>query len=334
MDHFLSPLFLAWPLLAGFVLDAIIGDPETKYHPIRFIGRLINWEEDKLYRAHFSKRLTGMFLVIATLAVTLGVGLGISLLLFRMNFFLGCAWSVFIFYAGLSFRSLLDAGEKVAHDLRKGDHAAARAHLANIVSRDTKNLSDHDIIRGTIESLSENLNDAIIAPLFYAFLFGIGGIIAYKTVNTLDSMVGYKTEHYVKFGWCAARLDDVLNFIPARLAFLFVIVASVILRYDTGLCWKTVLKQSQTGESPNGGIGICAFSGALGVQLGGMNHFHGQPSLTPTIGRAEHELSIEDILRSQKLIIVSTVVGLVVLLTMVSVLLKFTWFKFIFSINV
>lgn len=308
MDHFSSLLFL-WPLVAGFVLDAIIGDPETKYHPIRFIGRLVNCEEKILYETALPKRLAGILLVCATMAITLGIGLGISWFFFQARPLLGYAWSIFIFYAGLAFRSLLDAGEAVARDLRNGDLHAARRHLSRIVSRETKDLPEQDVVRGTIESLSENLSDAIIAPLFYAFLFGIGGIIFYKTANTLDSMIGYKTERYMKFGWCAARLDDVLNFIPARVAFLFVLAASFLLRYDVASCWTTVLRQSQTGESPNGGIGICAFAGALGIQLGGTNYFGGRPAVTPTIGIAKHEISVDHIRQSKKLIVASTIIG-------------------------
>ena len=168
-------------------------------------------------------------------------------------------------------------------------------------------------MRGAIESLSENLSDAIIAPLFYAFLFGMPGIVLYKTVNTLDSMIGYKSERYIKFGWCAARLDDVLNYIPARVAFLFVFAAAAVLRYHPVSAWKTVARYSQTGESPNGGIGICAFAGALGVTLGGANTFHGAPSITPVIppvGITPASLSFRTIMRAEYLIVASTLTGI------------------------
>ena len=217
-----------------------------------------------------------------------------------------------VIYFCLAFRSLIDAGERVASDLKKNDIESARKHLSWIVSRDTDRLDEHDIIRGTIESLSENLNDAVIAPLFYAFLFGVPGIVFYKTANTLDSMIGYKSERYLKFGWCAARLDDVLNFIPARITFLLVLAGAAILQYDPKSAWKTVFKYSQTGESPNGGIGICAFAGALRVTLGGTNYFDGKPSVTPTVppvGTIAVPLSQKDIKKTERLIVASTLVG-------------------------
>ncbi len=295
------------------MLDVIIGDPETKYHPIRFVGWIIKKGEAALYNTRLPKRLGGVVLVIGVIAITVGVTTDIFFLLFHVAPMLGWIWAAIIIYFCLAFRSLIDAGECVRKDLVKNNIASARKHLSWIVSRDTNTLHESDVIRGTIESLSENLNDAVIAPLFYAFLFGMPGIVLYKTANTLDSMIGYKSERYLKFGWCAARLDDVLNYIPARIAFLFVFVGAAILRYDVVAAWRTVFKYSQTGESPNGGIGICAFAGALRVTLGGMNSFNGAPSPTPTIppvGAIATPLSPRQIRRAEYLIIGSTLVGI------------------------
>ena len=311
MIHALFPSLLA--IFFAFVLDAIIGDPETKYHPIRFIGWLIKKGEIALYNTPLPKRLGGIVLVLGTIAATLCTTIGIFLALFYVAPALGWGWTVIVIYFCLAFRSLIDAGERVRRDLSRRDLAAARMHLSWIVSRDTDQLNEINIVRGAIESLSENLSDAIIAPLFYAFLFGMPGIVLYKTANTLDSMIGYKSERYIKFGWCAARLDDVLNYIPARVAFLFVFAAATILRYHPVSAWKTVARYSQTGESPNGGIGICAFAGALGITLGGANTFHGAPSLTPTIppvGITPAPLSSRTIMRAEYLIVVSTLIGI------------------------
>jgi adenosylcobinamide-phosphate synthase len=311
MIHALFPSLFA--IFSAFVLDAIIGDPETKYHPIRFIGWLIKKGEASLYDMSSPKRLSGIVLVLGTIVVTLCTTVGIFFALFYFAPWLAWWWTVIVIYFCLAFRSLIDAGERVCRDLLRRDLAAARMHLSWIVSRDTAALQESDIVRGAIESLSENLNDAIIAPLFYAFLFGMPGIVLYKTANTLDSMIGYKSERYIKFGWCAARLDDILNYIPARVAFLFVFAAAAILRYHPISAWKTVARYSQTGESPNGGIGICASAGALGITLGGTNTFHGAPSPTPIIppvGIAmPAPLSLHQIRRAEYLIVASTLIG-------------------------
>ncbi len=312
MIHALFPSLLA--IFSAFVLDAIIGDPETKYHPIRFIGWLIRMGEAALYYILLPKRLSGILLILGTIAATLCVTIGIFFVLFYFSPWLAWWWTVLVIYICLAFRSLIDAGERVRKDLTKNNLAEARMHLSWIVSRDADKLEEPDIVRGAIESLSENLSDAIIAPLFYAFLFGMPGIVLYKTANTLDSMIGYKSERYIKFGWGAARLDDVLNYIPARIAFLFVFAAATILRYHPVSAWKTVSRYSQTGESPNGGIGICAFAGALGVTLGGANTFHGAPSITPIIPPVgiptSAPLSSRTITRAEYLIVASTLIGL------------------------
>ena len=296
------------------MLDVIIGDPETKYHPIRFVGWIIKKGEGLLYNAPLPKRLSGILLVLLTITITLGITLGVLFALTRtLPPAFAWLWSVLVIYLCLAFRSLIDAGERVRKDLVKNKLADARKHLSWIVSRDTDHLQERDIVRGTIESLSENLSDAIIAPLFYAFIFGVPGIVMYKTANTLDSMIAYKSERYLKFGWCAARLDDVLNYIPARVAFLFVFVGAIILRCDAVAAWRTVSKYSQTGESPNGGIGICAFAGALRLTLGGVNSFGGTPSVTPTVppvGATSVALNPHQIRRAQYLIVASTLIGI------------------------
>ncbi len=299
-------------LILAFLLDAIIGDPETKYHPVRGIGWLIRRGEALLYRRSVPKRFGGIILVAGTLVGTIGITVGVSAFLFRMALPAGIAWNIAVVYFCLAFRSLIDSGERVARDLERGGIGAAREHLSWIVSRDTAGLGEHDIVRGTIESLSENLNDAVIAPLFYAFIFGMPGIVFYKTVNTLDSMVGYRTERYLKFGWAAARLDDVVNFIPARIALMLTVAGAALLRYDARSAWRTAMRYGQSGESPNGGLGICAFAGALRVTLGGTNFFDGVQETTPTvppIGASSHPLALTDIRRAERLIAATTLIG-------------------------
>ncbi len=298
-------------LFAALLLDAIIGDPESKYHPIRLIGWIIARGEDALYRPSIPKRAGGIILALGTIAAVQASAIGMHIALARIAPALGIAWDVLIIYICLAFRSLIDAGERIRKDLARNDLPSARRHLSWIVSRDTDALAEKDVIRGTIESLSENLNDAVIAPLFYAFLFGMPGILFYKSVNTLDSMVGYKNDRYRAFGWCSARLDDVVNFIPARIALLLITAGAFLLGYDPRGAWRTARRFGQAGESPNGGIGISGFAGALGIALGGTNFFGGTPSETPIVRPAADAPAptLRDIRRAERLIAVATLLG-------------------------
>ncbi len=298
-------------LFTALVLDAIIGDPESKYHPVRLIGWIIRRGESALYRPSVPKRAGGIVLALGTVGIVLALGAGAGAALARVSPAAGIAWNILVIYFCLAFRSLIDAGERVRKDLLRHDLPAAQRHLSWIVSRDTDALAEPDIVRGTIESLSENLNDAVIAPLFYAFLFGMPGILFYKSVNTLDSMVGYKNDRYRAFGWFSARLDDVVNFVPARIALVFTLAGAFLLRYDAIGAWRTARRYGRAGESPNGGLGITAFAGALGVMLGGTNFFAGAPAETPLVlpdGRAAAP-SLRDIRRAERLIAVATLLG-------------------------
>ena len=224
---------------------------------------------------------------------------------------MGAAAAVIIAYTTLATRSLYEETWRVAMALKGGDLHRARLLLGMVVGRDTAMLSPGEIWRALVETLAENLSDGVIAPLFYLALGGPALGMAYKAVNTLDSMIGYKNEEYRYLGWAAARLDDAVNYIPARLTAAFIVVAALLLGLDAGSAWRTWWSDGGRHTSPNAGRPEAALAGALGVRLGGAGTYGGQLVVKPTIGEERRRLSIDSILRSEQILFVST--GLMIL---------------------
>ncbi|MGL5578855.1 MAG: adenosylcobinamide-phosphate synthase CbiB, partial [Fusobacteriaceae bacterium] len=234
---------------------------------------------------------------------------------------LGTFAEILLLYTTLATRCLGDEGKRVYGILEKDDIALARKELSYLVSRDTASLDENQIIRGTLETISENSVDGVIAPMFYAFLgsfISVGGVslalplaMTYKAVNTLDSMVGYKNERYMDFGMCSAKFDDLLNFIPARLAGVFFIpVAGMFLRMDYKSAWRIFFRDRMNHSSPNSGNPESAFAGALGIQFGGITSYFGEIFEKPTIGDKVRDLTREDIKRCCNLLYGSSAVAL------------------------
>jgi adenosylcobinamide-phosphate synthase len=200
---------------------------------------------------------------------------------------------LYLAYSTLSIRGLDQAGNEVIEELRRHNTRAARSRLAMIVGRDTAILEEREIVRAVIETVSENCCDAVVAPLFYLSLGGVPAALAYKAINTLDSMIGYKNERYLHFGRFAARLDDAANFVPARLTAVLVALAAGVL----GLRWRDSLRivrrDAHLQPSPNSGYPEAAFAGALGIQLGGLNFYGGQPSEKAALGDPRNALGID-----------------------------------------
>mgnify|MGYP001772812723 CR=1 FL=1 len=222
---------------------------------------------------------------------------------------------VILIYTTISVKELARAGKEVARALEQRDIELARSKLAEIVSRDTHNLEEEDIIRGAIESLSENINDGIVAPLFYSFLGGAPLAMAYKAINTLDSMVGYKRDIYLYLGYFPAKIDDIANFIPARLSGIFIVISAFIL----GLNWKDsfriLMRDRLKHESPNSAHGMAAVSGALGIRLGGPTSYNGKIKDKPYIGDKTRNMSVKDIHTTIRIVYVSSLVAILVFLS-------------------
>lgn len=296
-------------LIFAFFLDLAIGDPRWLPHPVRMIGSAITRLENFLMRhaPKESERTAGIFLVAGiVLSVAVVTFLFHRLLLWSSADLLVITCTAFLVYlvsTTIAVRGLIDSARLVIESVQDCALEAARRKLSMIVGRDTAGLSEEGVLAATIETLAENLSDGIIAPVFYLVIGGLPLAMAYKAVNTLDSMVGYKNEKYIRFGWAAARLDDIANYIPARITgFLIVIATGILGIRDLGfgigkekanpqplipnpmLSLRIMLRDGRNHSSPNSGIPEAAMAGALGVRLGGPSTYGGTVVEKPHIG--------------------------------------------------
>lgn len=289
-------IFHAGHLAIAYAADLVLGDPHGWPHPVRWIGCLIGRVEKMLYGVKASpamQRFAGSVFWLTVVAVVSVTTLLFLALCSGIHQRLGEAAAIWIAYTTLATRSLHRESAKVADALRRGDLQLAREQVGMIVSRDTSQLEERDILRAAIETVAENISDGIVAPLFYLALGGPVAAMAYKAVNTMDSMVGYLNDRYRYFGWFAARADDVLNWIPARLSGFAIAGAAVFLRLDAKNALRIMRRDARKMKSPNAGFPESAAAGALGLQLGGTNVYFGQPVEKPTLGDPLHPLTLE-----------------------------------------
>jgi adenosylcobinamide-phosphate synthase len=299
-------------IAAAWGLDALLGDPEFLPHPVRAIGRLITALEPPARKSFNSARIAGIAVGIGVPLIAYACTFALILAAVLVDIRLGVVVSIFLIYTTLSTRCLGQEARAVLKRLDAGDTAAARKSLARIVGRDTKSLSQQEIVRAAIETVSENTVDGIVSPLFYAFLGGAPLAMAFKAISTLDSMVGYKDERYREFGWFSARLDDAANYIPARLCLLLIPLAALALMPGRALkIVRTMLRDGSKSPSPNAGWPESGFAGALGVQLGGACRYRGVMHEKPLLGSNEKELEPADITTSIRLMWATSVVTLV-----------------------
>lgn len=285
-------------LLCSFVVDAVLGDPNWSFHPIRLIGAAIETGERWLRRrprAPAIDFLLGSILVIVVVVATYTCSAFALHLAMLSSWWLGHLVTIFLGSFCLARRSLREHAQAVLAPLQAGDLEAARVMLARIVSRDTAQLSEAEVVRGAVESIAENSSDGIVAPLFYMAIGGVPLALAYKAVNTLDSMLGYHTERYEYFGKVAARLDDAVNFLPARLTVLALVGAAwmgkqVAYPFDAAAAWRTAWRDGHKHTSPNAGYPEAALAGALGVQIGGPSRYFGRMMDKPTLGDVQRPL--------------------------------------------
>ncbi len=305
---------LSYQILLAFCMDLLIGDPRGYPHPVRIIGHIARHLE-KITRKIFSA--TTIAGAVTTGTVVCGTFIctwGLLTELRSIHPMAETAASIFLIYTCISARSLYDESRPVFSHLKNGHTSLARTSLARIVGRDTENLNDKDISRATVETIAESTVDGIIAPLFYAFLGGAPLALAYKAVNTLDSMFGYRNDTYINFGRIPARLDDAANWIPARLGGLFMATAAVLCGFNGKRSWQTVRRDGAKHLSPNAGIPEAAMAGALGIQLGGSSFYGKHKVEKPYIGVAANEISAIDIIHSHKIMFASAILSLAVLL--------------------
>lgn len=285
-------------LLVGFLLDFFLGDPGGRWHPVAGIGKLIEGLEKILFprERHFRREFALGFVVVGIMVGGLGVVyFFLRRFLYSYSLLLFSAVEIYLIFNFLSLRTLLRRGEEVKQALEIGDLPGARKNLKNLVGRDTDHLSEWEVVRGCVESLAENLNDGVMAPLFYISLFGALGGLIYKVANTLDSMLGYKDFRYFFFGFASARLDDILNFIPARLSILFIALAASILGRWGRSALFVAFRDARKHKSPNAGWPESAMAGALGVRLGGVNYYGGKREEAAFLGDFVLDLTPERI---------------------------------------
>ncbi len=280
------------PLFVGITLDTLIGDPYRMPHPIRLFGNMIAWCDRKFNQGRYRKA-KGVAVAITLVCLVFAFFYGIERLLADYDVARWIFNSLFFFF-GICNRSLIAEALRVERYIQAGDIEGARKQVGYIVGRDTSNLSFHQIRTATLETLAENLSDGVIAPLFFYAIGGVPLMMAYKMVNTMDSMIGYKNEKYRDFGWFAARiLDDTANYLPARLtALLMVLIPPSI----EGL--RSIRKYARHHTSPNSGYPESALAGILNCRFGGPNIYHGKLVEKPYIGANERTLTHSDLIRT------------------------------------
>lgn len=286
----------AWIIGSALFLDVLIGDPLWLPHPVRWMGFFINKLEIFFRRNFINLRLAGFLLWLIMVGGTLFLSYAVLIISFKIHWIFGSMVNIVMIFYALAIKSLTAEGRIISGHLKSGDLAGARKRLQTVVSRDCSREDQRGIIRGTIETLAENLSDGIIAPLFFAALGGGPWALAYKAVNTLDSMVGYKNEKYKDFGWFSARADDVVNWIPARLTGVLIVLCSVFFFHHPVKAVRAWLRDSQKGPSPNGGIPIVTFAGARDMALGGDCYApDGSVISIPVVGGSGRPPSLKDI---------------------------------------
>ncbi len=305
-------LMFILPLLLGYLLDLIFGDPERLPHPIVWFGKMISWGEHRLNRGQH-RMAKGAVMSIAYILLVFFVLWGLIRLV--PNAILWCVLNTIIIFYCLAGTTLIREVRNVFLALDESLEAG-RKQVARIVGRDTSELTAQEVRTAALETLAENLSDGVIAPLFWLAVLGVPGMVAYKMVNTLDSMIGYRTERYKDFGCWAARIDDIANYIPARLTAVLMVIAS-----GKPSLLKFVWRNGRKHASPNSGYPEAALAGALDCRFGGPHYYFGELFDKPFIGENERDLTTADMLKAVRI----NRIAEVMMIALVIVVVGFFW---------
>lgn len=295
-------------------MDYMFGDPYWFPHPVKFIGKFINFFEGNVRKVVLTKKLkiAGFFLVLSTVSITYLCSLIMLLIAKFIHPIVYITINIILIWTCFAAKCLKDEALKVYYAIKEGDINLSRQLISYLVGRDTDHLNEKEIIKATVETVAENTSDGVIAPLFYMLIGGAPLGLVYKAINTMDSMVGYKNDEYLDFGFFAAKLDDVANYVPARITGLLIALTSVILNFNWKQSFKILVRDSNNHSSPNSGFPEAAVAGALDIGLGGTSIYFGKKVEKPTIGEDVRTIEVEDIKRTSKLMYGSTVIFLVV----------------------
>ena len=307
-------------LVLGYLLDLMIGDPHNIWHPVCGIGKLIQATEKHLRKllkeGKVRERIAGMLLVIIVCSISTVIPWAILFIAGKISVYLKLVVMAIMCCQLLATKSLKDESMKVHEKLEQKNLEGAREAVSMIVGRDTKQLTKEGVTKAAVETIAENTSDGIIAPLCY---MAIGGPVLgffYKAVNTMDSMVGYKNEKYVYFGWAAAKLDDVVNFIPARLSAFLMIIGAFFLRLNGKNAWNMYVRDRFNHASPNSAQTESVMAGALEVQLAGDAYYFGKLYKKKTIGDAKRPIQVSDIIKANQLLYVTSFLAMLMVVSL------------------
>lgn len=303
-------------LLLAAALDAVVGDPRWLPHPVRGMGIVIAWFD------HWIRRICRTDQALRVAGVCLAIGLPTAVYVAAafvieqaaaFSPLLGQAVEIGLAYTTLAGRDLFDHVQAVSRELERGNLDGAREAVARIVGRDSATLTEPEIVRATVETIAESTSDGIIAPIVYLTLGGAPLALAYKAINTLDSMIGHRDARYEYFGWASARIDDVMNWIPARLTGTFIAIAAALAtgQWDRVQdSWHILHRDGDKHPSPNSGRPEAAMAGALGIQLGGRNYYDGVPQDRQLIGEGTATLTSDHIKQASRIMVTTWGLGL------------------------
>ncbi len=314
--------FLPVEIIIAYTVELLGGGAKESPHPVRIIGKAIVFLEQRLRTAlggRIPERISGAVLTFIIVAGTYTITYLIASVLGGLNGTVEVIIGTIILYYTFSVRGLAVEAQRVLDALDAGDIYKARTNLSRIVGRDTKLLNEEQIIRACIETVAENTVDGFFSPLFYAAIGGPPLAMAYKAVNTLDSMVGHKDKRYLKFGWTSARLDDMANFIPARIAARVLPFAAYLCGANFQKSFYIIIRDGRKHPSPNSGIPEAGFAGALDVQLGGSSTYNGKASDKPFIGDAQDPLTTEKLRTAIKILYTSSVMAVAFACTILTI---------------
>lgn len=300
------------PFTVGYVLDLIIGDPHKFPHPVRAIGLLVKNVEKVLYRGKSLLRFKGLLLFIIVSTITFLITYFLVHYSSYLNKYIGYLISTILIFQILATKSLFTETNKVYKSLKNGDLVNAKRELSYLVTRDCENMEEEDVVRSTIETISENIVDGVTSPLFYILLGGAPLGMLYKAINTLDSMVGYKNSRYSDFGFFSAKFDDVVNFIPARLTSAIILISIFILRYNFTNAIKILRRDNNMHSSPNSGWAEAPVAGALNITLGGKVSYFGKVHHKPELGDNIKGPEIDDIRKTHFILLSTSIISFII----------------------